>query len=386
MLLQTRILELQQRLAQAVSADRKKDVMIEQLDKTLAKVVEGWRRHEEEKTEAMKRLQLEREEEKRKHAKEGHVKELEQRLSERQRECERVCGEYDQVCVERERLRGQLQETEETLAHLQEEAASEKRALEQQTAQMANHLKDEKAVVQRVEQCVEELRVERSNLRRDLEDDRRRKEELEGEREEARRERDAERLERALDQARCETQRSQLEMEVKQTSGRLMDLQNTHTLLKEQHRKQLVDLKTLHDNDTSALKQQHLDDTHTLTQAFTHRLSYAQQQCVGLEESRRRLEAQKKELVARLQALLRSHWTEAQRLLTTQSRAGAVNCSIMFPWSEGKSSPPLKREVGVSQPTAPARNSAVSKATNQGSRGRGQGSGPGKRGSGGVWK
>lgn len=36
--LQTRVLELQQQLAVAVTADRKKDVMIEQLDK-----VPGWR-------------------------------------------------------------------------------------------------------------------------------------------------------------------------------------------------------------------------------------------------------------------------------------------------------------------------------------------------------
>ncbi|KAM5149561.1 centrobin isoform 4-T4 [Callospermophilus lateralis] len=58
--LQTRVLELQQQLAVAVAADRKKDIMIEQLDKTLARVVEGWNRHEAERTEVLRGLQEER--------------------------------------------------------------------------------------------------------------------------------------------------------------------------------------------------------------------------------------------------------------------------------------------------------------------------------------
>ncbi|MCJ8750357.1 hypothetical protein PDJAM_G00263260, partial [Pangasius djambal] len=58
---QSKALGLQQQLALAVSADRKKDIMIEQLDKTLEKVVEGWRRHEREKSEGVRRLQEEKE-------------------------------------------------------------------------------------------------------------------------------------------------------------------------------------------------------------------------------------------------------------------------------------------------------------------------------------
>lgn len=58
--LQTRVLELQQQLAVAVAADHKKDLMIEQLDKTLARVVEGWNRHEAERTEVLRGLQEER--------------------------------------------------------------------------------------------------------------------------------------------------------------------------------------------------------------------------------------------------------------------------------------------------------------------------------------
>ncbi|KAK3739947.1 hypothetical protein QZH41_012797, partial [Actinostola sp. cb2023] len=58
--LHSKLLEIQQELAVAVSSERKKDVMIEQLDKTLAKVVEGWKRHENEKVIVISTLKQER--------------------------------------------------------------------------------------------------------------------------------------------------------------------------------------------------------------------------------------------------------------------------------------------------------------------------------------
>lgn len=39
-----------------------------------------------------------------------------------------------------------------------------------------------------------------------------------------------------------------------------------------------------------------------------------------METSKRRLETQREELVARLQGMMRSHWTEALRLLTNQEQ------------------------------------------------------------------
>ncbi|CDQ64186.1 unnamed protein product [Oncorhynchus mykiss] len=82
LVLQSKALELQQRLALALSADRKKDVMIEQLDKTLAKVVEGWRKHEQEKSEGVKRLQQEKELAERRHTKQQEtLGQLEQSLA-----------------------------------------------------------------------------------------------------------------------------------------------------------------------------------------------------------------------------------------------------------------------------------------------------------------
>ncbi|KAI7789840.1 putative centrobin-like, partial [Triplophysa rosa] len=58
--LQNKVLQVQQQFTLAVAADRKKDIMIEQLDKTLVKVVEGWRRHDQDRSDEIKLLQDEK--------------------------------------------------------------------------------------------------------------------------------------------------------------------------------------------------------------------------------------------------------------------------------------------------------------------------------------
>ena len=56
------LLEVQQQLAVAVSTDRRKDIMIDQLDKQLAKVVEGWKKREGEKDGHIKQMEREKRE------------------------------------------------------------------------------------------------------------------------------------------------------------------------------------------------------------------------------------------------------------------------------------------------------------------------------------
>jgi len=58
--LQNRALELQQNLAVAVSVDRRKDTTIQQLDKVLSRVMEGWRRKEAERQALVQQLQLDK--------------------------------------------------------------------------------------------------------------------------------------------------------------------------------------------------------------------------------------------------------------------------------------------------------------------------------------
>ena len=56
-----KLLESQQQLAVAAETDRKKDKMVEQLDRTLAQVVESWKRGESERQQRMQTMQTEHE-------------------------------------------------------------------------------------------------------------------------------------------------------------------------------------------------------------------------------------------------------------------------------------------------------------------------------------
>ncbi|KAM9528823.1 uncharacterized protein cntrob isoform 6-T8 [Salvelinus alpinus] len=361
LVLQSKALELQQRLALALSADRKKDVMIEQLDKTLAKVVEGWRKHEQEKSEGVKRLQQEKELAERRHTKQQEtLGQLEQSLAQvaealeqeqkhteelqrtnRQLELRLVelegslCDcrhECELLCVERDGLHLQAQEAQAALTCLQEQTANERRSLEDQTVQLANQLQEERECKQREEQHLLEVRQVLEEVRGELTKERGRLLQLEEEKLEARREWDTERMDWALEQARFEAQRSQLEVKLKQETERLSASQQEHIALKEQHRNQLLDLSARHERELSSQLQQHQQHTLTLTQDYQTRLAHSKQQSVLLEESRRRLEGQREELVSRLQSLLRSHWTEALRLLSTQ----AEGSSLPSLWDEPK--------------------------------------------------
>ncbi|KAL1023444.1 hypothetical protein UPYG_G00040920 [Umbra pygmaea] len=357
LVLQNKALELQQRLALAISAERKKDIIIQQLDKTLAKVVEGWRKHEQEKSEVVKRQEelaerrhsqqqetinnLEQSmsqaskalEQEKRHSEELQRKnrQLELRLAELEgsvldgrRECERVCVERNDLCVERDRLRLQAQEAQAALSRFQEQTDNERRSFEDKTFQLTSKLQEESECKNIEKQHLVEVREELEQVRGELEQVSRRILQLEEEREEARRERDTERRDRALEQARFEAQCFQLEVKLKQESETVLSLHQEQTALKEHNRKQLLDLHAHHERQLSAQVQQHQQRIDTLTKDYQTRLAHSQQQYVLLEESKKSLEEQREELVSRLQRLLRSHWTEALTLLSTQTERSSL--------------------------------------------------------------
>lgn len=233
--LQTRVLELQQQLAVAVTADRKKDIMIEQLDKTLARVVEGWNRHEAERAEVLRGLQEERQAAEITRSKQQEtVTHLEQSLSEavealnreqesarlQQREKETLEEERQALSLslelEQQRCRSLQEERDEARAgqlseHRQLETLKlaleeERQAWVQQERQMEGRygalqeevqaqLEKEKENTQREAQAAREAQKQlvlvQSEVRR-----------LEGELDTARRERDALQLEMSLVQVR----------------------------------------------------------------------------------------------------------------------------------------------------------------------------------------
>lgn len=362
--LQTRVLELQQQLAVAVAADRKKDVMIEQLDKTLARVVEGWNRHEAERAEVLRGLQEERRVAELTRSKQQEtVTRLEQSLSEamealtreqeaarlRQQERETLEEERQALTltleVEQQRSRALQQERDEARAG----QLSERRKLEtlqvaleeeqQSWAQQERQLKErcqalqeegqaqlerEKGSSQREAQAAREaqqqLALAQSEVRR-----------LEGELDTARRERDALQLEMSLVQARYESQRIQMESELavqleQRVTERLAQAQESSirqaASLREHHRKQLQDLNGQHQQELATQLAQFKvemaereERQQQVAQDYELRLAREQARVRELQSGNRQLEEQRVELVERLQAMLQAHWDEASQLL-----------------------------------------------------------------------
>ncbi|XP_061089427.1 uncharacterized protein cntrob isoform X1 [Conger conger] len=380
--LQNKALQLQQQLALAVSADRKKDIMIEQLDKTLAKVVEGWRRHEEEKSAGVRRLQEQKEvaeqaqlkqqevlvrfeqslsqaaetlDREQKRAEELRISkgQLEQQLAELSAQLQEQTRQREEARGVEEQLRLQAQEAQASLAQHREAWAGRERELEERVGLQEAQLGREQSNREREAQQLQEAQRELQEVQRSLQ-------RLEGELEEARRERDGVRMDRALDQARFESQCSQLEVEHKlsveqQVTERLAALQEenakTSASLREHHRKQLLDLSARHERELSAQLtqfktelQEREERLRKVTEEYEKKVSMKQEEVVVLEAGRRKLEAQRTELVTRLQQLMRSHWAEALRLLTLQGQmdeAGSPSflCDRAVSWcaSEGDS-------------------------------------------------
>ncbi|XP_048653974.1 centrobin isoform X2 [Marmota marmota marmota] len=364
--LQTRVLELQQQLAVAVAADRKKDIMIEQLDKTLARVVEGWNRHEAERTEVLRGLQEERQAAELTRSKQQEtVTRLEQSLSEalealnheqegarlQQREREALEEERQGLTlsleVEQQRCRALQEELDEARAgqlneHLKLDALQVALEKERQAwAQQEHQLKERYQALQGEGQA--QLEREKGNSQREAQAAREAQQQLalvqsevrrlEGELDTARRERDALQLEMSLVQARYESQRIQMESDLavqleQRVTERLAQAQESNlrqaASLREHHRKQLQDLNGQHQQELATQLAQFKvemaereERQQQVAQDYELRLAREQARVRDLQSGNQQLEEQRVELVERLHAMLQAHWEEANQLLST---------------------------------------------------------------------
>ncbi|XP_072586297.1 centrobin isoform X24 [Vulpes vulpes] len=281
--LQTRVLELQQQLAVAVTADRKKDIMIEQLDKTLARVVEGWNRHEAERAEVLRGLQEERQA-------------AEITRSKQQEEEERQALSLS-LELEQQRCRALQEELDEARAG----QLSEHRQLE--TLKLA--LEEERqAWVQQERQMEGRYGALQEEVQAQLE----------------------------KEKARYESQRIQMESELavqleQRVTERLAQAQESSlrqaASLREHHRKQLQDLNGQHQQELSTQLAQFKvemaereERQQQVAQEYELRLAREQARVRDLQSGQQQLEEQRAELVERLQAMLHAHWEEANQLLS----------------------------------------------------------------------
>ncbi|XP_034363243.1 centrobin isoform X2 [Arvicanthis niloticus] len=364
--LQTRVLELQQQLAVAVAADHKKDLMIEQLDKTLARVVEGWNRHEAERTEVLRGLQEERQAAELTRSKQQEtVTRLEQSLSEamealsREQEGARLQQrEREALEEERQALTLRLEVEQQQCQTLQEERdearagqLSERRKLEALQVALQEErqawIKQEHQLKERLQALQEEGQVqlerEKGNSQREAQAAREAQQQfallqsevrrLEGDLDTVRRERDALQLEMSLVQARYESQRIQMESELavqleQRVTERLAEAQENSlrqaASLRDHHRKQLQELSGQHQQELAAQLAQFKvemaereERQQQVAQDYELRLAREQARVRDLKSGNQQLEEQRVELVERLQAMLQAHWDEANQLLST---------------------------------------------------------------------
>ncbi|XP_060111940.1 LOW QUALITY PROTEIN: centrobin [Heteronotia binoei] len=406
--LQDRLLELQQQLAVAISADKKKDGMIEQLDKTLAKVVEGWNRHEAERTETLRRLQTEKEaavqalgrHKEVRVCTEGRLEETLSALSQQQQAASLCRQEKEMLEEEKASLSRSLEaegqrvrnlEADRDLERRQHEAlratleeqqrswAQRERQLEQQCHALQEEsraqLDKEKAAAQREGQKAADAQRVLASVQTEVQG-------LESELEAMRRERDGLKMEISLVKARYESQKVKLESELKvvleqQVTERLAEVHEESlrqmSAMREQHRKQLLDLGSHHEKELSGQLAQFKSDLaereerhRHLIEEYEGRVSRQQEELRELQGRCRRLDAQRAEMVAQFQAMMQAHWNEALRLFACVS---PQSCS------KGTQQDALPSSVPASELECPQLSEALKKDQKVGSLGNIRGTG-----------
>ncbi|XP_042569762.1 centrobin isoform X1 [Cyprinus carpio] len=377
--LHSKALQFQQQLTLAVAADRKKDIMIEQLDKTLVKVVEGWKRHDQEQNEEMKRLLEEKETAERANNThqqalsrvEQNLSQVEETLNQQQKHKQELQKTNKHLEQEARELRLRVEELQQEEQKLHRDADR----LREQLHKLQTESHDTRTHTQQLQQqlthATQQLHTHMEQVKQEVaarEEAESRARQIQEELEQIRRERDALRVDRALDQTRFEAQKSQMEAEFRlsleqQINERLTAIQEentTHnTQLRQQHRKQLLDLSARHERELAAQLDQFRtqlqekdDKLQHLTHSYQHKLSEMQEELVSMAASKRKLEVQREELVSRLQGMMRSHWAEALRLLTNQEQMESF-LSPVPQWEASRtSSSPHESDTHASAPQA----------------------------------
>ncbi|XP_039703326.1 centrobin [Pteropus medius] len=377
--LQTRVLELQQQLAVAVTADHKKDIMIEQLDKTLARVVEGWNRHEAERTEVLRGLQEERQAAELTRSKQQEtVTRLEQSLSEAME------------ALNHEQEGARLHQQERETLEEERQALTLRLELEQQRCQALQEELDEARAGQLSEhRQFETLQVALEEERQTwAQQERQLKERYQALQEEGQAQLEREKVKAEVRNgeqmkgkiiARYESQRIQLESELavqleQRVTEQLAQAQESSlrqaASLREHHRKQLQDLNGQHQQELSTQLAQFKvemaereERQQQVAQDYELRLAREQARVRELQSGNQQLEEQRAELVDRLQAMLQAHWEEANQLLGTSTLPSNPPVPTASPSSPGPQEPEKgDRRIWTMPPTAVALKPVLQKS------------------------
>ncbi|XP_028400156.1 centrobin-like isoform X2 [Dendronephthya gigantea] len=371
--LQSKLLETQQELAVAVSADRKKDVMINQLDKTLAHVVEDWKKHEEEKFDTISKLEVQHDNDAKFQQRQQEI--LAQFEKDLSLAAEALSQEQERAAnVEREkdaRITASLQERDEILHLLEEEKAKnanldrdfecleedvqkaqesqklieqerrnwqeEKSQLESQieliTKAHTEDLEHERTLVEQEKQVAEDSQRVLSAVQKEVQ-------QLTAQLDTCFREKENLKTEITLLTAKFEAQRTRQDSEhraelERQTSKSLRDAQSqlskSENEIKIGHKKQIDELTKKYKRDL----EEQLNNFHRqlkesdkklqeTNEEYEERLAKSHKDLMSVSTERETLRNEKHKLITRLQKMMQSHCAEAMSLLTATTENSTV--------------------------------------------------------------
>ncbi|XP_067659783.1 interaptin-like [Haliotis asinina] len=382
--LNAKLLETQQQLAVAVSTDKKKDIMIEQLDKQLAKVVEGWKKREREKDDYMKLLlkeksqieqslknqqeminnfekemaetvsALKREKQHSAMAVEDLKRELETKIREKVQAEEVLEGERERaslVMQEWEQLKEARELAENRAQQLQDRLHQEQDDWYKREQELLGKIDDVKEANLKVIQ-MERLKTEETERRVSELEERNRLLETESKKldlefDEARREKESLKVEMAILEAKFESSQrkieadlhSQMEKEISEQVGEVHEkMEEALEELQEKHRRQVAEIHSRHQKDTERQMQQMRDDGRRTEdnyrqkiQELEERLEEYRNENSSLKHSKQKLESQRMEILTKFQYMMQSQWNEAVSLLvnTPQRKSQPLNGSFV---------------------------------------------------------
>lgn len=371
--LQNEMLELQQSLSISMTADRRKDAMIQQLDQTLAMVVGGWKQQELQREEAVRRLKQEKEEaeragskdqkalsqvqqelsevleslEREKHAADDRQLELQKQVDEQaakvaQLEAEQEAEKEARMEEQREldSIQYRMQEQQKTWEERERELQEECRRVQEEGR---TELEKEKVLTQQEIQKSQQLQLALSSLQSDVL-------RLERELQTSHRERDTLLMELNLEKARNESEKVRLESEHKMRSEEEMaerlaafhEESAQHLCnVREQHRKQLLDLASQHETELSNQLSQFKSELQERERRhreiildYEHKLSHSEERCQGLSRSLHRLETERADMLTQLQEVMKSHWSQALQVLSSKAPTIAPSSFVPFQQTE----------------------------------------------------
>ncbi|KAG8540339.1 hypothetical protein GDO81_019465 [Engystomops pustulosus] len=243
-------------------------------------------------------------------------------LLQAEREVEEAAREQEKR--ELELLRQRMQEQQRSWEEREKELLEEHRRVQDQGAR---DLEAEKAYMQQETHKCQQLQLALSALQGDVLS-------LERELQTSHRERDTLQMELNLEKARSESEKVRIESEHKmrleevitERLSALHDESAQHLCtVREQHRKQLLELTSQHEAELcSQMSQfkaelQERERRHRdVVMDYELKLSHSEERCLELSRFLHRLESERAKMLSQLQDVMKSHWSQALRVLSAK--------------------------------------------------------------------